>query len=509
MSKRRGQKDAALDVADGDEDWLACTDCGSWVDLKTTRFGSVKEASEAQNFDCALCVRLRALAEKTAADAEAADERWSLCFQQLEAKLASTQSELEGKLEEARLQLLSEAQRREALEAQVRQLQEQRSGTRDAEVQAAGLSGVTEGRDDAVATTDPAGLAPNAHEGNGPQGSMIVSTSLHLTEVEASTQAGLHGELEPHHENGAGAPQQLETDRGRPPVSDEVGSTGAKGRRGKKRGRDSGVAGSRVTSQAGTQTLRQLSSSQQVRAQVPENSSDNSQPSVVSGREVWVFGDANAYRLKSAILCQEGVDRGVNFWTHAKATIREVAEAVQGKLAAEQDRQRLVVIHAGLTELLRGADMAEELQHLKACLGAWTVQYPRSHFLICAVPEVTCNGDSVRSKCQRWNDTARNMCREAGPMVEMVWPSRPAGEASLEGVRYSKTSADVFGVRLSRRFSSFLGHRPPAFVKSPRPAKATAGGRRSSRSGLCSREPNEVQLVRQLGQILRQLGTQI
>lgn len=395
------------------------------------------------------------------------------------------------------------------MEVQVRQMQEQRWGTRDAEVQAAGLSGVAEGRDDAVATTDPDGLAPNAHEGNGPQGSMIVSTGLHLTEVEASTQAGLHGELEPHHENGAGAPQQLETDRGRPPVSDEVGSTGAKGRRGKKRGRDSGVAGGRVTSQAGTQTLRQLSSSQQVRAQVPENSSDNSQPSVVAGREVWVFGDANAYRLKSAILCQEGVDRGVNFWTHAKATIREVAEAVQGKLAAEQDRQRLVVIHAGLTELLRGADMAEELQHLKACLGAWTVQYPRSHFLICAVPEVTCNGDSVRSKCQRWNDTARNMCREAGPMVEMVWPSRPAGEASLEGVRYSKTSADVFGVRLSRRFSSFLGHRPPAFVKSPRPAKATAGGRRSSRSGHCSREPNEVQVVRQLGQILRQLGTQI
>lgn len=113
---------------------MACTGCGSWVDLKSSRFDTLKEARAAQSYDCDLCVRLRALAEKTAAD-----ERWSLGFKQLEAKLAATQRELEGKLEEARQQLQSEVQRREALEAQGRQLQEQRSGTRDAEVQAVGL----------------------------------------------------------------------------------------------------------------------------------------------------------------------------------------------------------------------------------------------------------------------------------------------------------------------------------------------------------------------------------
>lgn len=54
MSKRRGQKDVASDVAEGDEDWLACTGCRSWVHLKTTQFHALKEATEVQEYDSAI-----------------------------------------------------------------------------------------------------------------------------------------------------------------------------------------------------------------------------------------------------------------------------------------------------------------------------------------------------------------------------------------------------------------------------------------------------------------------
>lgn len=74
------------------------------------------------------------------------------------------------------------------------------------------------------------------------------------------------------------------------------------------------------------QTLRQLCSSPQVHTQGPENSSDNSQPSVAAGWNFWVFGDANACRLKPAVLGLKGMDQAVPFWTHAKAMVREVAD---------------------------------------------------------------------------------------------------------------------------------------------------------------------------------------
>lgn len=93
-----------------------------------------------------------------------------------------------------------------------------------------------------MATTDP-GFS-NARIGDGLQES--------LAEVEASTPAELHAEPEPPHENDAVALQQLETDRDRLPVSDEAG---------RRQAGDSGVAGGRVTSQTGTQALRQSSTS--------------------------------------------------------------------------------------------------------------------------------------------------------------------------------------------------------------------------------------------------------
>ncbi|KAH9373986.1 hypothetical protein HPB48_003980 [Haemaphysalis longicornis] len=135
------------------------------------------------------------------------------------------------------------------------------------------------------------------------------------------------------------------------------------------------------------------------------------------GMRAHVFGDANAYAMKHAVLSMTNWDKCVQFHTRPQATLEQVCDAVEQTAEVWNKEESLVVIHAGLQDIAElGQTPEESARELKKRLSGWIEKAPHNRILIYALPE-THSEEQLKTACGQWNSSVHQVCRELGLQV--------------------------------------------------------------------------------------------
>ncbi|KAH8020189.1 hypothetical protein HPB51_025373 [Rhipicephalus microplus] len=95
---------------------------------------------------------------------------------------------------------------------------------------------------------------------------------------------------------------------------------------------------------------------------------------------------------------------------------------------------------------------------------SWKARAKGHFFVVYGVPEVGPKDDTMRIKCELWNQNLRQICSDIGTRVEFVSVTK-ALQDKMNGISYSEYIAEQLGQRLERRLCAFLGLRPSGNYK--------------------------------------------
>ncbi|KAH7943125.1 hypothetical protein HPB52_005620 [Rhipicephalus sanguineus] len=173
----------------------------------------------------------------------------------------------------------------------------------------------------------------------------------------------------------------------------------------------------------------------------------------------FVYGDGNARRLKRAVLQASAWHRGVHCRTKKDATLVETMEAIETATDVWDSTEAIVVLHAGLSDIQDDTSPHDSTERLKSQITSWKARAKGHFFVVYGVPEVGPKDDTMRIKCELWNQNLRQICSDIGTRVEFVSVTK-ALQDKMNGTSYSEYVAEQLGQRLGRRLCAFLGLRP-------------------------------------------------
>ncbi|KAH7961651.1 hypothetical protein HPB52_011092 [Rhipicephalus sanguineus] len=173
----------------------------------------------------------------------------------------------------------------------------------------------------------------------------------------------------------------------------------------------------------------------------------------------FVYGDGNARRLKRAVLQASAWHRGVHCRTKKDATFVETMEAIETATDVWDSTEAIVVLHAGLSDIQDDTSPHDSTERFKSQITSWKARAKGHFFVVYGVPEVGPKDDTMRIKCELWNQNLRQICSDIGTRVEFVSVTK-ALQDKTNGTSYSEHVAEQLGQRLGRRLCAFLGLRP-------------------------------------------------
>lgn len=177
------------------------------------------------------------------------------------------------------------------------------------------------------------------------------------------------------------------------------------------------------------------------------------------GRRAYVYGDANADRVKANALRVTRWHRSVTFRTKDGATLREACRALNEATDIWNEREAMVVLHVGAEDVACSDEPVEDLvQELHRSLASWRGKAPLHHFVLYGVPELSAAPRPLYDRCRAWNQVLRAVCQEGGPRVEFSSTNWTPG-AEMPELVYHEEMANEIGQRLGRRLCAFLGLR--------------------------------------------------
>lgn len=185
-----------------------------------------------------------------------------------------------------------------------------------------------------------------------------------------------------------------------------------------------------------------------------------------TNRQVFVFGDSNAYGLKPHTLRATRWSKPVRFWTRKEVTLEETCEAVEKVNSAWCTAQAIIALHAGTQDLNTVNAPTESLaQSLHDRLQSWLRRNDKHKFLVYAVPEWASENPSLQKECKKWNARMKELCRALGLRVEFA-STNWVTDKELHNDLYSEDTAEELGQRLGRRIGAFLGPAKPNYTRS-------------------------------------------
>lgn len=418
-----GKKCRKATKADSAEEWVMCTGCSYWHTLEATPYESVEEAEAAPDFYCQQCETTRILREEFVLKLKQEAELCKLAVANVRAVLEEEISMRKREQERIEVLLKEEKHRRELLEQKL-------AGV-------ACSSGHLDARAAEILTELPqveTTMETTTTQGDTVRGRRDPSAGGMLTSTEESERKpGDRGNAVLMNES-----QEAIGESGDTKVT-AASKTECKNTAIEKRGK----AG--ITGKAGEREGRQKIG-----------------PGIENERRVFVFGDGDAFRMKRAALRMVGWNQNVQFRTQTKATMGEVAAAVDATPEVWEAAEAMVVIHAGSGDVMNN-DLSQEetIQSLRIQLRKWKERAPKHRFVVYAVPMLPAGDTEVFNSCRLWNDGIKTMCQELGPWVEFAahnW----LREKEHEGRGYPDHLAYELGKRLGRRMCAFLAVRPSA-----------------------------------------------
>ncbi|KAL3259493.1 hypothetical protein MRX96_002127 [Rhipicephalus microplus] len=206
---------------------------------------------------------------------------------------------------------------------------------------------------------------------------------------------------------------------------------------------------------------------------------EDSQASIPSSREktangpperpaglpgAFVYGDGNARRLKRAVLQASAWHRGVHCRTKKDATLVETMEAIETATDVWDSTEAIVVLHAGLSDIQDDTSPHDSTEKFESQITSWKARAKDHLFVVYGVPEVGPKDDTMRIKCELWNQNLRQICSDIGTRVEFVSVTKALHD-KINGTSYSEYITEQLGQRLGRRLCAFLGLRPSGNYK--------------------------------------------
>lgn len=138
--------------------------------------------------------------------------------------------------------------------------------------------------------------------------------------------------------------------------------------------------------------------------------------------------------------------------------LRDAVARVDEVRDLQEVQHRMIVMHAGLTDFVDGADPESEAAYLKGWLLEQLDQSPSNYYLIFAVPEIKGLNERLDDKCMKWNAVVQGICRELSPRVELV---------RTTCLKYTAEAARLISTRLGRRACAFLGRPQQGSTRNP------------------------------------------
>ncbi|KAH7948451.1 hypothetical protein HPB52_022941 [Rhipicephalus sanguineus] len=393
----------------GASDLEQCGECTRWCYLDETAFTSLADAEEA-SFVCKLCEKVKA-----------AVQRMESCIEELKGELKVERVkriELQALLGEARERGEATASLVEQMEADLRKERERRA---ELEERVKVLMALDSG--------------PEQWEAKGKG----------ITEFQAET--GKKGDL------GAAVAHVGTGDSRRKSYSDVARQASG----GAKQGAPAAGSLSRVGDTQRTGDQRGRTGSQQSQAGSER----------LDRRRVLVVGDSNVARVKQGVLTTVKADRRVKVEAQSGKCMTDALAKAQEVVGDSMEGENLVIIHAGLNDVLKGKSQNLQRQ-LEDGVRKLREASEGVHVTICTIPEVWGQSGGMERRVIEANCVIRAMSRQLSYSVMEV--NKDVYEPGLrpfaqDGIHYSGATGRRVGNRMGRQATAFLGGpsalRPP------------------------------------------------
>ncbi|XP_077507387.1 uncharacterized protein LOC144118085 [Amblyomma americanum] len=179
-------------------------------------------------------------------------------------------------------------------------------------------------------------------------------------------------------------------------------------------------------------------------------------------RMVLVVGDSNVARVEGVVLATVKADRRVQVEAQSGKCMVDAMAKAQEVVGGNMGGEHLVVIHAGLNDVLKGRSQNLEKQ-LKVGMHRLREDSERMHVTICTIPEVQRQASETERRVVEANRVIRLMSRRlrygATEVNREVYEVRPHPLAQ-DGIHYGGATGKRLGSRIGRQATAFfLGSR--------------------------------------------------
>ena len=211
--------------------------------------------------------------------------------------------------------------------------------------------------------------------------------------------------------------------------------------------------------------------------QQPEGTSDGLRASGVTGRlpergegtaegedeaerrMVWVVGSSNVTRCKAAVIKGVGYDQRVQVVAMPGKCFSEVMEEAKDRMWANMKGRNLVVVHAGVNDVLNGKGRYLGKQ-IEAGVKKLRTLSEGVHIVLCTIPEVRGRGPEIERQVVEANALIRQMKEtlryDVMDVNQEVYGTGALHPFSWDGIHYSTPTGWQVGSRMGRRARAFL-----------------------------------------------------
>ncbi|XP_077490842.1 uncharacterized protein LOC144101553 [Amblyomma americanum] len=174
-------------------------------------------------------------------------------------------------------------------------------------------------------------------------------------------------------------------------------------------------------------------------------------------RRVLVVGDSNVARVDGGVLTTVKADRSVQMEAQSgKCMVDAMAEA-QEVVGGSMDGEHVVVIHAGLNDVLKGR--SQNLEELEVGMRRLRESSESVHVTICRIPEVQRQARETERRIIEANRVIRLSSRrlryEVMEVNSEVYEARPHPFAQ-DGIHYDGATAKRVCSRIGRQATAFF-----------------------------------------------------
>ncbi|KAL3187651.1 hypothetical protein MRX96_024690 [Rhipicephalus microplus] len=139
-------------------------------------------------------------------------------------------------------------------------------------------------------------------------------------------------------------------------------------------------------------------------------------------------------------------------------------EAIETATDVWDSTEAIVILHAGLSDIQDDTSPHDSAEKFNSQITSWKARAKGHLFMAYGVPEVGPKDNTMRIKCELWNQNLRQICSDIGTRVEFISVTK-ALQDKMNGTSYSEYVTEQLGQRLGRRLCAFLGLRLSGIYK--------------------------------------------